>query len=42
MAFTKHNEMVCLVPASSMRHLVTILNAQIAEMDNENNLKEGN
>jgi AbrB family looped-hinge helix DNA binding protein len=42
MAFTKHNEIVCLVPASSMRHLVTILNAQIAEMDNENNILEGN
>jgi AbrB family looped-hinge helix DNA binding protein len=42
MAFTKHNEIVCLVPASSMRHLVSILNAQIAELDEleQNNQKE--
>lgn len=43
MTFTKHNEVICLVPASSMRHLVEVLNAQIAEMDTEqakNNQKE--
>ncbi|MDB5179255.1 MAG: hypothetical protein JWN01_1198 [Patescibacteria group bacterium] len=33
MAFTKHNEVICLVPASSMRHLVDVLNAQLAEVD---------
>lgn len=34
MVFTKHNEVICLVSASSMRHLVEILNAQLAEIDN--------
>jgi AbrB family looped-hinge helix DNA binding protein len=33
MAFTKHNELICLVPASSMRRLVDVLNAQLAEID---------
>jgi AbrB family looped-hinge helix DNA binding protein len=40
MVFTKHNEMICLVPASSMRHLVDILTAQLAETDNPANPKE--
>jgi AbrB family looped-hinge helix DNA binding protein len=35
MVFTKHSEVICLVPASSMRHLVNVLNSQIAEMDDE-------
>ena len=33
MVFTKHNEIICLVSASSMRHLVDVLNAQLAELD---------
>lgn len=33
MAFTKHGEMICLVPASSMRHLVDVLTAQLNEID---------
>ena len=33
MAFCKHAEMICLVPASSMRRLVDVLNTQLAEMD---------
>jgi len=33
MAFTKHAELICLVPASSMRRLVDVLNAQLAEID---------
>lgn len=40
MVFTKHDEMICLVPASSMRHLVDILTAQLAEADNPSNPKE--
>ena len=35
MAFTKHGEMICLIPASSMRHLVEVLNNQLAEIDSE-------
>jgi AbrB family looped-hinge helix DNA binding protein len=35
MVWTKHGEVICLVPASSMRHLVEILNAQLAEIDGE-------
>ena len=37
MVFTKHSEMICLIPASSMRHLAEVLNAQLAEIDNETN-----
>jgi AbrB family looped-hinge helix DNA binding protein len=33
MVFTKHSEVICLVPASSMRHLVDVLTAQL--QDNE-------
>jgi AbrB family looped-hinge helix DNA binding protein len=35
MIFTKHSEMICLVPASSMRHLVDILTEQLADIDTE-------
>jgi AbrB family looped-hinge helix DNA binding protein len=35
MVFTKHREIICLVPASSMRHLVDVLNAQLAEIEQE-------
>jgi len=35
MVFTKHGEMICIVPTSSMRHLVDVLNAQLAEIDGE-------
>jgi AbrB family looped-hinge helix DNA binding protein len=33
MAFTKHAKVICLVPASSMRHLVDVLTAQLDEME---------
>lgn len=33
MAFCKHAEMICLVPASSMRRLVDVLNAQLSEIE---------
>jgi AbrB family looped-hinge helix DNA binding protein len=42
MVFTKHQEMICIVPASSMRHLVEVLNNQITEIDNEQNTKQEN
>ena len=48
MLFTKHNEMICVVPTSSMRRLVDVLNAQLAEIDSEtetdtkNNSKQEN
>ena len=45
MVFTKHGEMICIVPTSSMRHLVDVLNAQLAEIDGEPETKskqEGN
>lgn len=44
MVFTKHGEMICVVPTSSMRHLVEVLNAQLAEIDGELNpeLKQEN
>ena len=35
MVFTKHGEMICIVPASSMRHLVEVLNAQLSEIEDE-------
>jgi AbrB family looped-hinge helix DNA binding protein len=40
MAFTKHAEMICLVPASSMRHLVEVLSTQLAELDSDQNQQE--
>jgi AbrB family looped-hinge helix DNA binding protein len=42
MVFTKHNEVICLIPASSMRQLVEVLNAQLAEIETEkpNNERE--
>jgi AbrB family looped-hinge helix DNA binding protein len=40
MVFTKHAEVICLVPASSMRHLVDVLSTQLAELDNDENQKE--
>ena len=33
MAFCKHAEMICLVPTSNMRHLVNVLTAQLAEIE---------
>jgi AbrB family looped-hinge helix DNA binding protein len=33
MVFSKHNEVICLVPASNMRHLVEVLTAQLSEME---------
>jgi AbrB family looped-hinge helix DNA binding protein len=35
MVYTKHAEIICLVPASSMRHLVDVLNSQLAEIESE-------
>lgn len=35
MAFTKHAEIICLVPASSMRNLVNVLTAQLDEIEHE-------
>jgi AbrB family looped-hinge helix DNA binding protein len=40
MVFTKHQELICLIPASSMRHLAEVLNAQLAEIDDENQPKQ--
>jgi AbrB family looped-hinge helix DNA binding protein len=40
MVFTKHAELICLVPASSMRHLVDVLSTQLAELDYDQNQKE--
>jgi AbrB family looped-hinge helix DNA binding protein len=40
MVFTKHEEIICLVPASSMRHLVDVLTAQLADPDDPINPKE--
>jgi len=37
MAFTKHADVICLVPASSMRHLVDVLTAQLDEVDSKPN-----
>jgi AbrB family looped-hinge helix DNA binding protein len=33
MVFTKHSKLICLVPASSMRHLVNVLTAQLEEIE---------
>lgn len=42
MAFLKHGEMVCLVPASSMQRLVQTLQMQIDEIEhNKTNTTEG-
>ena len=35
MVYTKHSEVICIVPASSMRHLVEVLNAQLAEIEDD-------
>jgi AbrB family looped-hinge helix DNA binding protein len=40
MVFTKHGEVICLVPTSSMRKLVSVLTEQLADLDNKN-LNEG-
>lgn len=42
MVFIKHGEVICLVPASSMRHLVDVLTSQLAEIESEpgNNPKQ--
>ncbi|HEY2004593.1 MAG TPA: AbrB/MazE/SpoVT family DNA-binding domain-containing protein [Candidatus Saccharimonadia bacterium] len=39
MVFTKHGEMICIVPTSSMRHLVDVLNAQLSEIDGQSDPK---
>ncbi len=33
MAFTKHDEIICLAPATSMRKLVSILTEQLADIE---------
>lgn len=33
MVFAKDNNVICMVPASSMRHLVDVLNNQLAELE---------
>jgi AbrB family looped-hinge helix DNA binding protein len=33
MAFTKHSEMICLVPTTSMSKLVSILTEQLADIE---------
>jgi AbrB family looped-hinge helix DNA binding protein len=35
MVFTKSSSVICMVPASSMRHLVDVLNNQLAENDTD-------
>jgi AbrB family looped-hinge helix DNA binding protein len=35
MVFTKHGEMICLVPTSSMRRLVTILSDQLSDIEDQ-------
>ncbi len=43
MVFTKHSEVICLVPTSSMRQLVNVLTEQLADMDtSEIKSNEGN
>ena len=37
MVFSKHNEMVCLVPASNMRHMLEVLTSQLEEIENTDN-----
>lgn len=42
MVFTKHSEMVCMVPTSSMRQLVNVLTEQLADLETNNQSpKEG-
>jgi AbrB family looped-hinge helix DNA binding protein len=33
MIFSKHDQMLCMIPASNMRHMVDILTAQLAEIE---------
>lgn len=35
MVFTKHDEVICLIAASSMRRLADTLNRQLAEIEKE-------
>jgi AbrB family looped-hinge helix DNA binding protein len=37
MVFTKHAEVICLVPTSSMRRLVNILTEQLTDIDSSPN-----
>ncbi|HEX3081918.1 MAG TPA: AbrB/MazE/SpoVT family DNA-binding domain-containing protein [Candidatus Saccharimonadia bacterium] len=39
--FTKHNEMICLVPASSMRRLVDVLTEQLSDLEAPETKSEG-
>lgn len=40
MVFTKHAEMICLIPAHSMRRLVNILTEQLADIETPNQEKK--
>lgn len=43
MVFTKHSEVICFVPTSSMRQLVNVLNEQLADIENTSKTsQEGN
>jgi AbrB family looped-hinge helix DNA binding protein len=37
MVFTKHGQVICLVPTSSMRALVDVLNEQLKDIETESN-----
>ncbi|GAC1371718.1 MAG: hypothetical protein NVSMB39_5730 [Candidatus Saccharimonadales bacterium] len=37
MTFTKHGQVICFVPTSSMRQLVDVLNEQLKDIEKENN-----
>ena len=41
MVFTKHGEVICLVPTSSMRQLVSVLTEQLADIETKTS-NEGN
>ena len=36
MVFTKHGEVICLVPTNSMRKLVSVLTEQLADIETSN------
>ena len=42
MVYTKHAEVICLVPTSSMRKLVDILNEQLADIETSTTKAEEN
>ena len=40
MVFTKHSEVICLLPTDSMRQLVNILTEQLSDIESDDSVKQ--